>query len=109
MGWDAHLECQTCGSTLGDWNYTHNTSRMVYESGAVDGKPSVSWWAALEGMEGPDGAAFLDGIIRALDADPERFIALNPPNGWGDYEFLGVLRSMRAAVPEFPTKWWAAG
>lgn len=135
MSWDAHLTDDR-GHTEGDWNYTHNTSRMIYavledagivlpadtrpcqwldrEKGqwhyAPNGHGSVPWWDHLDGMSGPDGAAYLHLIIRGLEADPERFRAMNPPNGWGDYEgLLKILTEMRDRVPEWPTTWGASG
>lgn len=136
MSWDAHLEDDR-GHVEGDWNYTHNTSCMFYavirEAGIdlphdptpcwslprtddgklthyPNGRGSISWWKHLDGMSGPEGAAYLNTIIVGMEADPERFRAMNPENGWGDYDsVLDVLREMRAAVPEWPTTWHASG
>jgi hypothetical protein len=136
MSWNAYL-VDDRGHTEGDWNYTHNCNHMAHiaaeEAGIVfpadtapcyalpkaadgrltyypDGKGTISWWKHLDGMSGPDGAAYLDQIIRGLEADPERFRAKNPSNGWGDYDtFLKVLTEMRDAVPEWPTEWSVNG
>lgn len=135
MSWDAWLHDDR-GHSEGWWNYTHNTSGMVYavleDAGVVlpastrlckrrdpetgewvtypDGYGSISWWEHLDGMSGPEGAAFLHVIITGLEADPDRFRAMNPPNGWGDYGgILKTLREMRQAVPEWPTTWGASG
>jgi len=123
MSWDAALEavtqCPHCGGALGrlgggDWNYTHNTNRMIaaaYE--AVSGEQTeqcggplgpmigAAWWERLDGASGEHGAAYLSQIITGLEADPARFRAMNPENGWGDYDrLLGVLREMRDASAE---------
>lgn len=143
MSWDAYLTDDR-GHSEGDWNYTHNTSVMIYAvlNEAKPGflldvaarkyadsdryvienwrKPDerrvlfrdrpAAWWDALDGMSGPEGAAYLDTIIKGLEADPERFRAMNPENGWGDYDRLvKVLTEMRNAVPEWPTTWGASG
>lgn len=135
MSWDATL-IDGRGHVEGDWNYTHNTSVMIYavladvgielpddktpcrwldrETGdwhdAPNGHGSIPWWAHLNGMDGPEGAAYLNSIIRGLEADPERFRAMDPTNGWGDYDSLvKVLTEMRNAVPEWPCKWEASG
>lgn len=135
MSWDAWLRDDR-GHDEGDWNYTHNTSCMIYavleDAGvelpastrpcrwldrvenvwhdAPDGHGSVAWWEHLNGMDGPSGAAYLNTIIRGLEADPARFEAMNPENGWGSYDtLLKVLTDMRNAVPEWPTKWSANG
>lgn len=121
MGWDAHLTDDR-GHEEGWWNYTHNTSRMVYpvlEDAGIDlgseTRPDGSmrartWWRHLDGMSGPEGAAFLNVIVSGLRADPARFVAMNPSNGWGDYDtFVKVLEEMRDSVPEWPTVWDANG
>jgi hypothetical protein len=134
VSWDADLTDDR-GHVEREWNYTHNCNGManavltpeeLHEGGVrwwakrnrqdvidraeADGRPLGSWWDCLDGMEGPEGAAFLDRIIRALEGEPERFVAMNPENGWGDYDsFLKRLTEMRDAVPEWPTKWTTSG
>ena len=120
MSWDADL-IDDRGHTEGEWNYTHNCNGMAnavldpeYEQRTVFAevfdRKHVSWWKRLDGLSGPEGAALLDRIIRGLEADPERFRALNPENGWGDYDsFVKVLTDMRNAVPEWPTTWSVSG
>jgi len=63
----------------------------------------------LDDLSGPDGAAFLHGIVREMESDPDAYRELNPANGWGDYDsFLALLRRLRNAVPEYPTTWFVA-
>lgn len=122
MSWDAYL-IDDRGHTEGEWNYTHNTNRMIaaaYEAQTATGTEESggplgraigpAWWHRLNGTTGPVGAAYLDDIIAGLEADPARYESMNPENGWGDYrQLLGVLREMRAAVPEWPTEWEVSG
>lgn len=135
MSWDAWLTDDR-GHDEGDWNYTHNTSGMIYavltDAGVVlpnstrpckwldratgewhdapEGHGTIPWWEHLNGMSGPDGAAYLDTIIRGLEAEPDRFREMNPENGWGDYDTLvKVLTEMRNRVPEWPCTWGASG
>ena len=126
MSWDIYLTDDR-GHSEGEWNYTHNCNGMIEAAlgDATEGTPEPfwsvlaggksgmgrrSWWSLLDGCNGPEGAALLDRIISGMEADPERFRAMNPPNGWGDYDsLLRVLRSMRAAVPDWPTTWAAHG
>lgn len=136
MSWDAYL-ADDRGHEEGDWNYTHNCNGMANivmqewpdaslyvertaawwdrrnrpELAERDrSEARISWWCALDGMDGPEGAAFLDRIIKELEADPERFREMNPPNGWGDFDsFVSVLRSMRDRVPEWPCTWSTSG
>lgn len=122
MSWDAAL-IDDRGHCEGDWNYTHNCNRMIAaaleastgdqtsQSGGPLG-PAIgpSWWHRLKGASGADGRAYLNDIIRGLESDPQRFRAMNPPNGWGDYDsLLGVLREMRDRVPDWPCTWDASG
>src|SRR5687768_13234721 len=135
MSWDAWLTDDR-GHTEGDWNYTHNCNRMIRaaldDAGFVladsttpcstydhdtkewvhhpDGSGRIPWWKHMHGMSGPEGAAYLDTIVRGLEADPDRFRAMNPENGWGDFDSLvKVLTEMRNAVPEWPTSWSTSG
>lgn len=123
MSWDADL-IDDRGHTEGEWNYTHNTNGMAnavldpeYKQRSVgeevfgfEDKGHVSWWMRLDGLSGPDGAALLNQIVVGLESDPDQFKAMNPSNGWGDYDsFLKVLKEMRSAVPEWPTEWKVSG
>jgi hypothetical protein len=119
MSWWAHLDDDR-GHNEGEWGYTHNTSPMLYvvldDAGVVlspdPDRPdrTMPWWMHLRTLNGPEGAAFLNVVIKGLEADPDRFRAMNPANGWGDYDtFLKVLTEMRDAVPEWPTQWSASG
>lgn len=135
MSWNAYLHDDR-GHLEGDWNYTHNTSRMIYDvleragfelapstrpcstydhdtktwTSHPDGYGTISWYDHLDGLPGPEGAAYLDLIIRGLEADPGRYREMNPENGWGDYDsLLKTLCDMRSAVPEWPTAWSTSG
>lgn len=122
MSWDAYLHDDR-GHQEGGWNYTHNTNRMIAAALEFQGDEPVeqcggplgrvigpSWWDRLDGLSGPEGAAYLHRIITGLKSDPERFRAMNPPNGWGDYDsLLKVLTDMRDAVPEWPSEWTVSG
>lgn len=123
MSWNAYLHDDR-GHLENDWNYTHNCNGMAnavldptYEQHSVGeevfnfkDRGHVSWWRQLDGMSGPEGAKFLNRIIEGLQAEPDKFRAMNPPNGWGGYDsFLETLIKMRDAVPEWPTKWSTSG
>lgn len=130
MSWDATLyavaevtHCAECGHELDkpreersevEWfNYTSNVAPMIYralEGAGIGLEAEERWWQRLDGMSGPEGRDFLDAVITQLEADPERFRAMNPPNGWGCYDgpdgVLGVLRKMRDAVPDDEGSAW---
>ncbi len=108
MSWDAYLTDDR-GHEEGHWDYTHNCNAMIRHAmgETATGDP---WWKHLDGLSGPEGAAFLHKIIRELQSDPMTYEAMNPPNGWGDYDgLLEVLMEMRSAVPEWPTTWSVSG
>lgn len=140
MSWDATLcqiqappACANCGHPQGEpqkgevawFNYTHNTNSMIAAAvkaatgagtpqcdGPLGGAIGPAWWKRLDGTSGSDGAAYLGEIIRGMESDPERFRAMSPPNGWGDYDrLLAVLREMRDAPAAFggQTEWRVSG
>jgi hypothetical protein len=45
----------------------------------------------------------LQRAVTAMEADPEKYQAMNPANGWGDYEgALDYLRKLRDACAAYP-------
>lgn len=126
MSWDADLVCDCCGHATGQWNYTHNTNRMIADAresiGHADAHELGSthpimkaigppWYEVLDGMPGSEGARYLSDIITALEADPQRYRSMNPENGWGSYDsLLSVLREMRErSTTEVPMTWRCSG
>jgi hypothetical protein len=84
MSYDIWLEIDAggpkpvrCGSL--DVNYTYNVSPMFKE--AVGETPG-SW----DGRRAADIAEVCGRILAAFAAEPNKFIALNPANGWGDFD-----------------------
>ena len=123
MSWDAALRDDR-GHVEGEWNYTHNCNRMAnlaldasYEQMTVGREVLMpppehrSWWKQLDGLSGAAGAELLGRIVTAMEAEPERYRALNPDNGWGDFDsFLTVLREMhKSSCVEWPTVWSVDG
>lgn len=95
MSYDIYIKrdfCGTCGRgdvfDEDDLNLTYNLSPMLRAAGlpgwvTYDGKP-----AAQVGRE----------VLKVLDdmaGDPEKWRAMNPENGWGDYDecLQGRLRA----------------
>lgn len=125
MSWNAYLTDDR-GHDEGEWNYTHNCNAMIEDALGVElvgatikpfwsnpksGLGVGSWWDVLNGKSGLEGGELLSHIIDALDRDPAKYRAMNPPNGWGDYDsLLKVLQEMRdASVKEWPTQWRMSG
>lgn len=81
-------------------NVTHNLNRMAMEVGIYQ----CLWHPEDVGVT--HAHQLIDPLraaIRAMLADPERFRAHNPANGWGDYEgFLAFCRRLADACEEYP-------
>jgi hypothetical protein len=122
MSWDADLVGHIDGHPvyLADWNYTHNCNHMIADAMERAGEPTVeqvkgplgpaigpAWWKRLDGMSAKDGAALLDRVLAEFIADPQHYIAMNPENGWGDYQtLLKVLEEMQFASEKYPSAVW---
>jgi len=66
--------------TLWSWDPTHNLIPMWRKAGCLD---------ALYESHGKRAGDVVEELRRGLEAmraDPEGFRALNPSNGWGDYD-----------------------
>lgn len=91
MSWDVSFAIDVGGGNLRDvadsGNYTYNVSPMYYE--ALGG-------GGLRGLDGRPAAEVIPELERAIadmEARPEHYRTMNPPNGWGDYD--GALRFLR--------------
>ena len=101
MSYDIDLKipaCSHCGrgpTTVFSTNYTSNCSGMWFQAGLN--------LLSLEGKKAGDCLAYLSEGIACLEADPARFQAMNPVNGWGDYATtLAWLREIQSAMAEHP-------
>lgn len=78
-----------------DWNYTSNVAPMWRAAGAN--------LADFHGKTAGECAPILRAGIETMRADPARFTAMNPPNGWGSYErLLPALDELLAAFEAHP-------
>ena len=124
MSWDAYLnydECEHCGrgGRQRSWNFTHNTNGMIADVMEQAGEEvhkhflvGACWFDVLNGMNGDEGGAFLKRIIDGLEADPAKFNAMNPANGWGSRDRLvEVLKDMQSAsaAAGITGRWSASG
>lgn len=105
MSYDIHLEADLGGPTtlaIGDWNCTSNLARMWREAGAD--------LAEFHGKLASECIPLLKLAIDVLRADPERFEAMNPENGWGSYEdlipALGRLLALFESAPVATVHVW---
>lgn len=97
MSLDIWLQCDHCQLTTGDLNYTHNVSPMWREAGCYDALYNSDGKRASETLE------ILNEAIKKMSQDPEKYRALNPSNGWGNYDSaLQFLRDWRTSVENHP-------
>lgn len=112
MSWDATLTVD--GACVGEWNYTHNTSRMIYTvlrafryDLTIPGRER--WYEILDGQPATEADGYLEQIIGGLMEAPSLFRSMNPTNEWGDYDsLLAVLVEMRDRGRAYPSAVWEA-
>lgn len=81
-------------------NITHNLGKMASEAGVYQAmwRPDEKGWTKASQLIEP-----LKSGLEVLLADPERFKAFNPENGWGSYDCLvDFVESYIAACTEYP-------
>lgn len=81
-------------------NLTHNLAVMAKEAGIYQ----LMWRPEELGFTKACSlvAGLKQGLVQLI-AEPERFKALNPPNGWGDYHgFVKVVTDYYNACVEYP-------
>jgi hypothetical protein len=79
-------------------NYTYNVFRMYQK--ALSQEAGIR---ALHHMKAKYCVDWLDAAIKDMKAKPVEYMALNPPNGWGDYEgALAVLEQLASWCREVP-------
>ena len=79
--WIVLKQCECCGRS-GDGaelNITYNLSKMLAEAGFMG-------WREIVGKPAREVGAHIIGVLDGMTVDPERWRAMNPPNGWGDYD-----------------------
>ena len=100
MSLDVYLDCACCGSTVAEFNATHNLTEMASEAGCY----LPLWQAPESGIT--HARQLIDPVhdaVAALRADPVRFTALNPANGWGTYDgFIAALDGLLTACQRYP-------
>lgn len=84
MSWDIGISVSGYQLEGCSWNYTHNCNQMM--RGA-----NFNWVYTLDGQLVADTVDNFKMMLANLKADPERFRALNPVNGWGSYDSLVEL------------------
>ncbi|PFG17235.1 hypothetical protein ATK74_1798 [Propionicimonas paludicola] len=74
--------CPHCGrgsDRYAELNITYNLSPMLKAAGFCG-------WGDLVGMKARDAGAHVLKVLDGMSTDPAHWRAMNPPNGWGDYD-----------------------
>lgn len=96
MSYDAYLTADLGGpspTSVGnlEWNYTFNIRPMLEKAGL----PSL---VHLDGVKASVAALALEAIVLRMKSCPDEYRALNPENGWGDFDsFVDKLLELHAA------------
>lgn len=83
MSYDVWLEAELGGDepvTWGNWNYTSNCGPMWRAAGAD--------LAEFHGKNADECAEVLRRAIAEMRANPAKYRAMDPSNGWGSYDSL---------------------
>ena len=87
--WVSYPPCEHCGNPGSEGaavSVTYNLSGMLHEAG-------FAGWAAVAQMSARDAGEHILRVLDGMREDPDRWRAMNPPNGWGDYD-----RSLQVAL-----------
>lgn len=91
MSYDIYLDIDTGAgepqTVVEIGNYTSNAAPMWRE--ALGGRRLRDY----HGAPCSEAAGPLADAVKRMEADPDKYRGMNPPNGWGDYE--GALRYLR--------------
>lgn len=103
LDFSLYLNCEDAGDgeqhslDVLDKNITHNVSRMWREAGCYE---------ALYKSEGDRAKDHLEAVQKAITAmlgDPQKYKAMEPDNGWGDYRgAVEWLQEVRDAMEQYP-------
>mgnify|MGYP001582221770 CR=1 FL=1 len=79
--WIERAPCPHCGRSdeRVELNITYNLSQMLREA-------RFCGWPNLRGMPAQKAGEHILEVLDGMTADPGRWRAMNPPNGWGDYD-----------------------
>lgn len=99
MSLDVYLEAIRT-TTVYSNNITHNLGSMAEEAGIYK-----HLWRPEE-IDITTAAQLIEPLTQGLallKSDPDRFVKLNPPNGWGTYEgLIDFVQSYLSACIENP-------
>lgn len=102
MGWDFSMEIDAGGASpvvIDDGlRYTYNVSPMYYEA-----LPFDDGIRGIDGMLGSDALPGLREGLANMQDNPQKYMDMNPDNGWGDYEgACRVLQRLIGMAVDYP-------
>lgn len=77
--WIETRDGQQIDDTDAELNITYNLSTMLHEAGFCG-------WKKLVGSHAKDAGRHVLGVLDGMRSNDDRWRAMNPPNGWGDYD-----------------------
>jgi len=94
------LEDEYDDAKLASLNITHNLNKMAEAVGLYE----VLWYPEKIGITSASQMIpLIEKGVKKLEVNPEKYKALNPPNGWGNYENLvSFCRSALRWCYEYP-------
>ncbi len=85
---------------LSAFNVTHNLNEMAKAVGLYE----ILWHPGEVGITSASQMILpLEKGVKELEANPDKYKAYNPPNGWGNYEgFVSFCKSVLQNCREYP-------
>jgi hypothetical protein len=105
MSWAIGIHVNGIHFENAEWNYTHNCNDMMREAG-------YDWVYRLDGQKVVETLPKFRAMLTELEAHPKKYRAMNPPNGWGDYDRLckklhEIMVRASEIVESVPdAQWW---
>lgn len=97
FGEDEHIPMRAPGKVFGNaFNLTYNLTPMLLEAGMYP-------WKQMVGMAAADAGVIWNRVVIELLADPDKYRAMNPANGWGSRgDAIKVLSALVTACKANP-------
>lgn len=95
--------CWRCAAQVDLNNITSNVSPMFAMALSATGIPNtgITW---LNGKRGQEAGPYLARMAAHMEAHPEVYRPMNPPNRWGSYEgALETVQRLASACRALPT------
>lgn len=96
------------GRYVGCGNYTSNVSPMWHKALESAGWPGGL--AQFDGKSGCHAGPPLEWAVEHMKADPDAYRAMNPENGWGNYEgamhYLATIAEFCRRYPKATLRFW---